>query len=80
MLDPPGDPWGSGRGREGWGRGRGVGGGEGAGDISSTLLYTALPHGASPHGTSHNELRMNCRQSSRERVFSVLLFPVASAA
>ncbi len=41
-----------------WGRGRGVKG-EGAGDISSTLPYTALPHGASPmvlrpKGTSHN--------------------------
>ncbi len=30
----------------GLGRGRGVG--EGAGDIPSTLLYTALPYGASP--------------------------------
>ncbi len=52
---------GSGRGEGVWwgegvgGRG-GVGGGvgEGAGDISSTLPYTALPHGASPKGTSHN--------------------------
>ncbi len=36
-------------GEEGWGRGGGLGGqGEGAGDISSTLPYTALPHGASP--------------------------------
>ncbi len=31
----------------GWGSGRGVEG-ERAGDISSTLPYTALPHGASP--------------------------------
>ncbi len=30
------------------GEGMGVGGGEGAGDISSTLPYTALAHGASP--------------------------------
>ncbi len=37
----------------------GVAGGEGgwggAGDISSTLPYTALPHGACPKGTSHNK-------------------------
>ncbi len=33
----------------GRGRGRGLGKGvKGAGDISSTLPYTALPHGASP--------------------------------
>ena len=36
----------------GWGEVVGGGGGglkgEGAGDISSTLPYTALPHGASP--------------------------------
>ncbi len=39
MLDPPGGcPAGGG----------GLGEGEGAGDISSTLPYTALPHGASP--------------------------------
>ncbi len=34
------------------GGGGGVRGG--AGDISSTLPYTALPHGACPKGTSHN--------------------------
>ncbi len=34
---------------DGVGEGEGVGGrGRGAGDISSTLPYTALPHGASP--------------------------------
>ena len=27
----------------------------GAGDFSSTLPYTALPHGACPKGTSHNQ-------------------------
>ncbi len=33
----------------------GTGGyGGGAGDISSTLPYTALSHGACPKGTSHN--------------------------
>ncbi len=32
----------------GWGRGGGWVEGKGAGDISSTLPYTALPHGASP--------------------------------
>ena len=32
----------------GGGSGEGGGGGEGAGDISSNLPYTALPHGASP--------------------------------
>ncbi len=40
--------WGRGLGR---GRGVGAGGGglgEGVGDISSTLPYTVLPHGASP--------------------------------
>ncbi len=40
---------GSGRGRGGgWERGRGVG------DISIQLPYTALPNGACPKGTSHN--------------------------
>ncbi len=29
-------------------QGGGSGGGRGAGDISSTMPYTALPHGASP--------------------------------
>ncbi len=38
-----------GRGVQGWGVGEGEGlRGEGAGDISSTLPYIALPHGASP--------------------------------
>ena len=49
-------PWGvqqgeGGSGGKGGGLGGGggrVGGGGGAGDISSTLPYTALPHGASP--------------------------------
>ena len=46
-----GQPWGVSHG--GFRQGRGVGEGEGvrgegAGDISSTLLYTALPHGALP--------------------------------
>ncbi len=36
--------WGKGEGRGVWG----------AGDISSTLPYTAQPHGACPKGTSHN--------------------------
>ncbi len=34
---------------KGGGRGKGVGGRGGAGDISSTLPYTALRHGASPY-------------------------------
>ncbi len=32
----------------GGGSGKGGGWGRGVGDISSTLSYTALPHGASP--------------------------------
>ena len=38
LSSPPGGPVGEG----------GLAGGRGAGDISSTLPYTALPHGASP--------------------------------
>ena len=38
---------GGGGSRQGEGEGRGLSG-QGAGDISSTLPYTALPHGASP--------------------------------
>ncbi len=41
--DPAGGPVGG-----GWWEVRGLGEGEGAGDISATLPYTALPHGASP--------------------------------
>ncbi len=44
--------WALGEGEGVWG---GVLGGGGAGDISSTLPYTALPHGACPKGTSHND-------------------------
>ncbi len=44
-------------GGRGLGEGVGQGGlrGEGAGDISSTLPYTALPHGASPQRDFHND-------------------------
>ncbi len=40
--------------------GYGGGGTGGAGDISSTLPYTALPHGACPKGTSHNQCSKLC--------------------
>ncbi len=63
-------------GRGGPAGGEGLGEGEGAGDISSTLPYTALPHGAYPKGTSHNEdMRSSGRrhgtQGSRLRSTSV---------
>ena len=56
--------------------GEGVGGGggglmgEGAGEISSTLPYTALPHDASPEGTSHN--KENCAPKPGARVGSFI--------
>ncbi len=60
---------GSGRGWGVWQRG--LGEGEGAGDISSNLPYTALPHGASP--------QRNFAQSSLRtpgRIQSLALLPL----
>ncbi len=48
VICTPQGQGGPGRGEEGLWEGEGVLRGEGAGDISSTLPYTALPHGASP--------------------------------
>ena len=42
------------------------GGGEGAGDISSTLPYTALPHGASPQ---RDFAQQGAEATPRMRVF-----------